>query len=259
MRKTILTIFLLSFILSACSGAAPAPTQTSPPPTPEPAPTLPPPTATAELEPTLPPTEEPEPTLTLALEENFDQTLEAWSEPVVTTNIPYNYSSQVSLDEEWIFFNIQNNDTYLYAFNEELSEADVVIETTYISSGPSLTDVAVVCRAADDYSRWYEFRIMHRYEYHIYYYEKDLKELQGKNPYIDLVKGAIPQEMLDPGKENAVRATCRGNRLELELNGQELTRHEDDRLTEAGRVGFGALAHNLLPVNVWFDYLKVYR
>lgn len=181
----------------------------------------------------------------------------AWSETIAVTTaaLPGAMISSVSTLAGMMKFDIQDAETYLYKFYKNPSKADVVVETKAQAVGSKIDGIALVCRARNDYTAWYEFRVTDEGRYSIYRYDKSLKDAD-KNPYIELEKGALRKDYFAAYKENVIRATCQGNSLSLEVNGNAVVSVIDGALPDAGLVGMGAMSYDTLPVAVEFDYLS---
>ncbi len=181
-----------------------------------------------------------------------------WSGPftVTTKALPGKALSKVSIEDGWLSFNIQDEETYMYEFYLNPAAADVVLETKYQPGGNhTVNGIALVCRAAEDFSSWYEFRVSSSNRYSIFLYDKSRKENDDLNPYVELAGGV--SSTISPAKTNVFRAMCNGTSLVLEMNGEQVASVQDGTLQEDGLVGVGAMSSNLTPTFVKFDYLSV--
>ena len=136
-----------------------------------------------------------------------------------------------------------------------VSNENVVIETTMVNTGDIHNGMTVICRAAVDYSKWYEFRLSATNDYALYYYDQERKEKDGLNPYLELERGV--SEDIKPMLENVVKVSCIDTTLRLEVNGTEVFLEETDLIMDGGLVGLGAISFDLQPVIVKFDYIDV--
>ena len=181
-----------------------------------------------------------------------------WSEPYVVTTkaLPGKGLSKVSIQGGWLAFNLDDEETYLYEFYQNPTEADTLLEVKFVPGGNhTVNGVSLVCRATDDFSKWYEFRLSDSNKYNIYYYDRSIKEDKGKNPYVSLVGGATDAVLT--GRENIFRAMCKGSTLVMELNGTQLASVDAVDLTESGMAGVGAMSFNLTPTIIKFDYFSI--
>jgi len=164
--------------------------------------------------------------------------------------------SNVSIKDGWLSFDILDEETYMYQLYQNPVEADVVLETKYQPGGNhTVNGIALVCRATEDFSKWYEFRVSSSNRYSIFLYDKSRKEKDDLNPYVELAGGV--SDLISPAKENVFRAMCNGTTLVLEVNGEQVASVQDGELQEQGLVGVGAMSSNLTPTFVKFDYLGV--
>ncbi|HEX7555694.1 MAG TPA: hypothetical protein VF338_03640, partial [Leptolinea sp.] len=154
-------------------------------------------------------------------------------------------------------FNIRDNETYIYKFVKGSSVADVVIETKWISKGQSMNGVAMVCRAAEDNSGWYEARISAQGEYQILRYDRTIRDNDPfKNPYVTLKKGVAKIKLVRVAGDNVTKFSCVGSKLTLEANKVKIVETSNNDITGAGMVGLGAMSAMYLPVQLDFDYFS---
>lgn len=191
-----------------------------------------------------------------SLYDDFSQTVEGWEDVhVVTSQAVGKPKSGASLKEGMLVFDFQEMETYLYKFYGKASTADVVIEAKVQGTGKLQNGMALVCRASEDKSAWYEARVTSVGKYGIYRFDQSAKDA-GKNPYALIKEGGLPVDVFGPTKENVVRFTCQGDQLKLEANGNELATAQDANLSEGGLPGVGAMSSNELPVSIRFDYFS---
>ncbi len=192
-----------------------------------------------------------------SLYDDFSVADPAWLDTYVVTTSAGNDSmiSKVELKGGNLVFDIQEAETYLYKFYKNPARPDVVIEASVEGNGAQVNGMALVCRAKNDYSGWYEFRVSDEARYFVYRYDQALKT-DEKNPYIELASGKFSKDVFTPFDANTLRMTCEGNTISVEVNGNLITELEDYALPESGMVGLGGMSHNMLPVIVNFDYLS---
>ncbi len=209
--------------------------------------------------PTVAPTQTPVPEekSVKSLYDDFLTTDEGWSDAfaVTTTALPGAMLSSIKTQSGELSFDLQDKETYLYTFYKNPSTADVVIEAKMRGAGNQENAMALVCRAKNDQSAWYEFRVDSQNVYYIYRYDESLKEA-GDNPYIQLERGGLRKDIYSPSEYNTIKATCKGNQLSLEVNGNSVTTVTDGTLTDAGLVGMGAMSFNILPSTIKVDYFS---
>jgi hypothetical protein len=206
------------------------------------------------------PTLEPSATPYLAKQneflDNFDIVSADWTEPMwlTTQAMPGKEHTKISYEDGWLKFEFFDKETYIYQFNQRPTDANVLVEARMQAGGQMQNGVALVCRAATDYSAWYEFRVSSSGDYAIYRYDKSLKD-DDKNPYVLLKKGV--SEAIKPMKENVMRVMCKDTTLSLEMNGKPVVTVQNSDLKEGGLVGLGAMSADVMPVVVRFDYFSV--
>jgi len=188
---------------------------------------------------------------------DFELLPENWSDDITMTTqaLPGKMNSQIDLENGWLKFHIKDFETYLYKFYRDPMPRDVVIETKALNTGDVHNGTAIICRAAVDYTKWYEFRVSNSNDYALYYYDQKVKEEDGKNPYQELARGVSPA--ISPMKENTIIASCIDTTLRLDINGTQVFIKQTDILMDGGLVGLGAMSYDLLPVVVKYDYLEV--
>ncbi len=189
--------------------------------------------------------------------DDFTSVDPAWSDVhVVTTQaLPGTMRSKVNTSAGKMVFDIQDTETYIYKFYKHPAKPDVVIEAQVQGVGQQMNGMALVCRAKNDYSAWYEFRVNGLSQYFIYRFDVGQRE-SGKNPYILLQQGGLRRDHFQPVQQNVIRVTCKGSDLLLQVNGHDIASATDGNLPDAGLVGMGAMSSTLLPVSVQFDYLS---
>ncbi|NPV85532.1 MAG: hypothetical protein HPY45_05935 [Anaerolineae bacterium] len=200
----------------------------------------------------------PPPSGPVIFEDAFDVISEDWKTVWVTTYTENLSKSTVGADQGWLFFDLKDKATMLYSFYTPLVEKDVVIETVNDMDGSGQTEVSVACRASSDYTSWMDFRIFYFYEYAIYAYDRSSAST-GQNPYTELVRAPFSRDLLFPGENNLIRATCKQNTFALELNGTQLGSVQSDKNISPGFVGVGGISPMDSGAAVWFDYVRVTR
>jgi hypothetical protein len=250
MKTKILSLFLLFAIVSMACGVSSLPFVSTA--TPVVFATAAPATAT-------PPAETPTPTAIPAYMENFNVMSTDWTDPMTLTTQALNGKmySRVLWDSGQLVFDLQDHETYIYTFYKPPTVADVVLETKVLGAGYIYNGMALICRAAADFSSWYEFRISGTNEFIIMRYDKALKDKEYKNPYVLIKKGG--SNAIQAVRDNIMKVTCQGTTLKLEVNGIEIANVQDNVLKDGGQVGVAAMSGELTPVKVSFDYLSIAR
>ncbi|MBE0696077.1 MAG: hypothetical protein IH586_04060 [Anaerolineaceae bacterium] len=163
----------------------------------------------------------------------------------------------VEVKDGTLNFDIPDKETYIYTFYKKIQKSDVSIEVAFDSTGLTNNGIALVCRAAEDYSTWYEARVSSSGMYYIYKYDAALKDL-GQNRYVKIIAGTTPKNTILPTKPNSVKFTCKGDQLILEINGGKfVTTQQNVDLTGDGLVGIGSMAYDQTPVRIKYDDFKI--
>lgn len=199
----------------------------------------------------------PENTTEKSYYDDFSSSNPGWSdmEVVTTQAMPGQMKSAVKQADGLMVFDFRDTETYAYKFYKNPAEADVAIEAKAQAGGQLQNGIALVCRAKNDYSAWYEARVSSLSQYALYRFDRKLRD-DGKNPYIQLHNGNLRIDVFGPTKENVLRFTCQGGTLKLEINNQVVATVDDGNLSEGGLVGVGAMSGTILPVNIRFDYFS---
>jgi len=189
--------------------------------------------------------------------DDFSGSDPGWSEllTVTTQAQPGQMKSSARVVDGLLTFDFQEKETYLYKFFANPSGADVVIESKVQGAGQLENGMALVCRAKNDQTAWYEARISGLNQYDIYRFDAAQRDAE-KNPYIKLQHGALRGDIFKPTKQNVIRFTCQGSDLMLEVNDQTITTVQDGTLSEGGLAGVGAMSGTILPLSVRFDYFS---
>lgn len=245
-----------------------APTATEPPAQPEAKPTEVPPTEAppTEAAPTeVPPTEAPAPTEappeTTEIKETFDRPTSNWSAPFVVTSQASGRDPRLSVtvDSGNMRFAISDKETYAYSFyNKELADASI-IEADFQLKGALNTGIALVCKANGDHTSWFEMRVSAGDSfYKLYRYDKQLKEVENKNPYVLLGKGVLKKGQYFPTMPNHVVFTCSDSDLSVDFNNGKLTGTAPvDTPLDGTTWGVGVMSADVLPGTVDFDTVVI--
>jgi hypothetical protein len=152
-------------------------------------------------------------------------------------------------------FRIRDAETYIYKFVKGSVAEDAVIESKWISKGQSLNGIALVCRAAEDNSSWYEARISAQGDWQILRYDRSIKEADPfKNPFVTVKKGVAKPKLVRPAGDNVSKFSCVGTKLTYEVNGTKLVETNNNDIKGGGMVGIGVMSSTFLPAQILFDY-----
>ncbi|HEX7556235.1 MAG TPA: hypothetical protein VF338_06395 [Leptolinea sp.] len=163
-------------------------------------------------------------------------------------------------------FMIKDAETYIYKFVSGSMAEDVTVEAKWISKGQSLNGIALVCRASEDMSSWYEARISAQGDWSILHYDKSIKDSDPyANPYVTLKKGVAKHKLVKPAAANISKFSCVGPTLSYEINGlkgcidtsrdpKEGCKTTNNDIKGGGMVGLGVMSSTYLPAQIDFDY-----
>lgn len=192
-----------------------------------------------------------------SLYDDFSTTQEGWSDQqVITTQAKMgNLHSSASVVDGKLVFDLEDNETYMYKFYTHPAGEDVAVEVSVQSFEQITNGIALVCRATNEYDKWYEFRVSSTNNYAIYSYDASRRD-EEKNPYVELKKGGLRIDQFRPTKENVIRGVCQGSTLTLYINDNEIASATAGDSTGGELVGLGAISYDILPVTVKFDYFS---
>jgi hypothetical protein len=177
---------------------------------------------------------------------------------VLTTQAPNRDQMQTeasTVQDGILEFRIRDAETYIYKFVKGSAADDAVIESKWISKGQSLNGIALVCRAAEDNSSWYEARVSAQGDWQILRYDRSIKEADPfKNPFVTIKKGVAKPKLVRPAGDNVSKFSCVGTKLTFEINGTKLTETNNNDIKGGGMVGLGVMSSTFLPAQILFDY-----
>lgn len=175
------------------------------------------------------------------------------SKTITTQAKPGMEKSVVQVKDGVLSFEIPDKETYIYTFYKKPQNSDVSIEVTFNSTGLTQNGVALVCRANEELSSWYEARVSSTGMYAMYKYDLALKDV-GQNPYKQIIAGTMEKNTILVTKPNTIKFTCKDNQLSLEVNGGKFVNtQQDPDLTGEGLVGIGTMAFDVTPVKLQYD------
>jgi hypothetical protein len=255
-------VSLLVIVGIACGS--PSPTE-APPPTevvPLNNPTAVPPEPT-EVPPTEPPATEPPATEPPATEppaqqfftEEFDNPLSgSWTTYTITDpNVSDLDKVTVEADSGNLVWDFDSEYVYYYLFYNAFEYEDVKVEVRADNRGKNNNSVSLICRY-DERVGWYEFNIANNGLYDILFAEVlD----NGKIRWNRIANGG--SNAIKQGKDiNEYSATCQGDELTLNINGDEVISIADRKYAlRSGQAGVSVSSFNVLPILIEMDWFRV--
>jgi len=208
------------------------------------------------------PTASPESKGGYTFHDDFDMENDSFSEDTITTTQAVTrdqVQTEPSVVQDGILsFNIRDNETYIYKLIKDSMTENAVIEAKWKSNGQSMNGVALLCRASEDFSGWYEFRISSQGDWQLLQYDKSIRDNDPyKNPYVTIKKGVAKQKLVRVSGDNVSKFTCNGNKLSYEVNGTKIVETTNTKIKGGGLVGIGVMSSTYLPVIIQWDYLDV--
>jgi hypothetical protein len=261
LRPLFLFVATLLIVGIACSGGTTPPTQAPPPTQPvqvipteaPPQPTEAPPTEIAPTE--LPATEPPAPPAQQFSTQEFDDPLSGdWSVFTITDpNLSDLDKVTVEADGGNLVWDIDSEYVYYYLFYNAFTYEDVKVEARANNRGKNNNSVSLICRY-DEEIGWYEFNIANNGLYDILYAE--VLE-NGKIRWNRIANGG--SNAIQQGKDvNEYSATCQGDELTLNINGDEVISIKDKKYgLRSGQVGVSVSSFNVLPILIEMDWFKI--
>ncbi len=194
--------------------------------------------------------------------DDFDEESDNYSEEIYTTTQAVTRDQMQTeppfVQDGIMDWKIRDNETYAYKFINDSMVEDVVIEAKWKSNGQSLNGVALLCRASEDYSGWYEFRMSAQGDWQLLQYDKSIRDNDAyKNPYVTIKKGVAKQKLVRVTGDNVSKFTCAGSKLSYEINGTPIVETSNSKIKGGGLVGIGVMSSTYLPVVIQWDYLSV--
>jgi hypothetical protein len=194
--------------------------------------------------------------------DEFDLSNDNFSEDVITTTQAVTrdqMQTQASAVQDGILeFKIRDNETYIYKFVNGSNAEDVVVEAKWKSNGQSLNGAALLCRASEDYTSWYELRMSSQGEWQLLRYDKSIRDNDPyKNPYVSIKKGQTKMKLVRVSGDNVSKLSCVGPKITYEINGQKIVETANNDIKGGGLVGIGVMSQAYLPVVIQWDYLSI--
>lgn len=196
---------------------------------------------------TAPPTEEVEPELPAFYTEEFEGNLDNWSYFLMNGD---ENDMDLYTDDGYLVFDLQGENQWVYVLYDAYTYSEVRIDALAENRGKNSNNVSLICNYTDRFG-WYEFNISNGGMFQIYAYS------EVDESYFILDSGGSTHVNMGKDK-NTYTAICRGNQLELYINGYEEASLTDNQynLTE-GQVGISVSSFNVLPILVEIDYFSI--
>jgi len=208
------------------------------------------------------PTAEPESSGGYTFRDDFDTENDSFSEDTITTTQAVTrdqvQTEPSTVQDGILTFNIRDNETYIYKLINDSMTENAVIEAKWKSNGQSMNGVSLLCRASEDFTGWYEFRMSSQGDWQLLQYDKSIRDNDPyKNPYVTIKKGVAKQKLVRVSGDNVSKFTCSGNKLSYEVNGTKIIETTNTKIKGGGLVGIGVMSSVYLPVIIQWDYLDV--
>ncbi len=161
----------------------------------------------------------------------------------------YNKKAEGSVEQKpgRMVISVDTDRTGVYAFNQNLVGADVIVGTTETKvDGPNRMNVSLICRKSD--KGWYEFSIESGGYYQIWKWDPNA----GDNGYYYTLKRAASKYIKMQNETNQLEAQCIGSDLSFYINGKLAGSVVDRELTE-GETGLGVYDFDLKGSVVEFE------
>jgi len=192
--------------------------------------------------------EEPEEDVPLAyFTEEFDGDLSSWSWFLMSEG---DDNWDLYTEDGYLVFDLPGEYQWVYVLYEEYSYPEVRIDILADNRGKNTNSVSLICNYSDE-EGWYEFNITNGGKYTLSaYFEQD-------GEYKFLADGGSVN--IRTGRdENWYTAICRGNQLELYINGILEKEFTDRKYNlKEGLVGLSVSSFDVLPILVEIDYFSI--
>lgn len=201
------------------------------------------------------PTEEPP----SSFEYTFDRNTQDWSDPLfVTTQASGNPRTKITIENGIMRYAINDKETYVYRFLAFGVQGDVTIEVDYQNKGSTNTGIALVCKASEDLTSWYEVRFTAMDGNVNYYLYDKARRDEGKNPYLLLGKTHVASKDAGPTKPNKLKVTCSDSEISIDVNKGKVTASQElETQLDGTIVGIGGMSFDVVPVTMDIDTVVV--
>lgn len=194
-------------------------------------------------------------------QETFDQDTGNWSDPLVVTSQAQGHDPRVKITSGAgvMNFAISDKETYVYSFYTKGLDGAATIEADFQNKGAHNTGIALVCKANEEQTSWFEARVSGGdNQYKFFKYDKKLKEEQDKNPYVLLGKGRMQVDQYSPMKRTHIVFTCSDGELSIDVNkGKVKASQPLEEDIEGSLFGVGVLTADLMPGNLDFETVTI--
>jgi hypothetical protein len=157
-----------------------------------------------------------------------------------------------AIKDGYMVFNLQKPNKWVFALYDGSTYDNVKTEVSVDNRGKNNNNIMLLCRYSDE--GWYAFSIANNGLYWIWAYDRTGAVSKGWNLIVNGGSTAIKQ-----GKDtNTYTASCSGDSLSLFINGKEVKTISDRKFKfREGKVGFGVLSFEVMPILVDVNSLKV--
>ncbi len=124
--------------------------------------------------------------------DTFDRSNSDWSRPVIVTSQAAGREPfvKVTVDSGAMRFAIDDKEIYVYKFLLKGPEGASTVEVDFQNKGGIDTGIALICKANQDFTSWFEVRVSANNNFYYFYkYDKSRKETGGKACTSCWVKG----------------------------------------------------------------------
>lgn len=184
--------------------------------------------------------------------EEFDGSIDAWS-PFITSGKVNEFDWKVVDGKLVARISPQQKQEppWAYLINNSFIYTDVQVAVVTTNNGVNANGVSLVCRYSAE--GWYEFRISNDQTYSIYAFGPGGEVPQGG---YELANAGSPD--IHTGKaKNVYTATCKGNKLTLDINGKLVNTTNARYDFPEGNIGIGFSSPKNLPVDLEFESVKI--
>jgi hypothetical protein len=183
--------------------------------------------------------------------EEFDENNPAWM-LFIKSGKESEFSQVIDNGKLVVHISPQKTDEpWAYLINNEFRYTDVQVEVVTTNMGNNANGVSLVCRYSD--SGWYEFRISNDGTYSIYAFGPRGTVPQGG---YELANAGSPS--IHPGNvKNVYTATCKRNKLTLDINGKLVNTSNARYDFPEGNIGIGFSSPKKLTVDLEFESVKI--
>lgn len=162
-------------------------------------------------------------------------------------------SSQLAIrqEEDHLLFDLGSDDLYVYFMYKPYTYRDTSIKLNAQNLGRNNNNISLVCRMHDEAGKWYEFSVTNSGLWTLFAFDQI---------YHILGSGGI--DFLRQGREeNEYQMVCKGDKIQLLVNGQEIRTIQDTRFGfKEGYAGFNISSmegYSVLPITVQVNRFEI--